>query len=365
MERLLSTGVFQSEHRQMRVSVGDILTFSAVAQGENPTKRHLNEVCEIVYRPHSLDLLIRQRLEAAYRNSTVFCWVIHNATASLAKALHNYMKEDPAYLGAMDVDFSRPEHLLFFRNKLPEMYRFHGTNFTFFYSMGMDEGSDMGLADLLRSHGFNVDREDRGARRTIFDDFDTLEHFKRIEDFKNIFAQIDGVGDDLASDLTLSLEELHPKLFDALASAARSMERAETSEDLAQAALTGRRILERIADYLFPPQDDDHKGHKVGQAEYRNRLWAYVDQTIDETEGDMDLLSELGGECDRLVELFNSGLHAEPSHQKIECAFRDLVKWLAAVIDISPSSVRRPYLAYGDNLIAMLRESIDRRSEVE
>jgi hypothetical protein len=45
------------------------------------------------------------------------------------------------------------------------------------------------------------------------------------------------------------------------------LDRAETEEDLAQAALSGRRLLEKTADYLFPPQPTDWNGRKVGKAQ--------------------------------------------------------------------------------------------------
>ena len=61
-------------------------------------------------------------------------------------------------------------------------------------------------------------------------------------------------------------------------------------------------------------------------------------------------LDRLGKELDRLVELFNSGLHAETSRQRVEAGFRDLVIWLAAVIDLSPVATRLPYLAYEPEL---------------
>jgi len=98
------------------------------------------------------------------------------------------------------------------------------------------------------------------------------------------------------------LEELHPKLFDAFAAAARTLDRAETEEDLAQAALSGRRLLEKTADYLFPPQSIDWNGRKVGKAQYKNRLWAYVERTLLASRGaDLTALDRLGKEANRLL----------------------------------------------------------------
>ena len=209
-----------------------------------------------------------------------------------------------------------------------------------------------------------MQHEDMGARRTIFDNFYTLDHFARVEDFKRVFARIKGLDRDRASDLALTLEELHPRLFDALASAARALERAETPEDLAQSALSGRRFLEQLADYLFPPRTTPWNGRQVGRAQYRNRLWAYLEQTSDELKIDKtSTLAALGTEADRLVELFNAGLHADPIRDKVESAFRDLVLWLTNVIDLSPTHARRPYLAYEGELKNFMGEVLVDRVE--
>ena len=47
MRRILGTGVLQSANRNMRVSTGDILTYSAASELKVP----LTKLCEKVYRP--------------------------------------------------------------------------------------------------------------------------------------------------------------------------------------------------------------------------------------------------------------------------------------------------------------------------
>lgn len=246
-------------------------------------------------------------------------------TTPIAEALHNKLVSDPAYLGAMDIDFSEPLHLHLFRNSLCEEYRLHGTRCSIFYAMRNNEDPDLAVREGFERHGFSVDFEDSGARRTIFDNYDTVEHFKRVEDFKLVFSQFNIVGPDRASNLTLSLEELHPRLFDAFASAARTLARAETEEDYAQAALSGRRLLERTADYLFPPRPGRWNGRKVGRLEYKNRLWAYIEHASTESATpDPSALTRLGTEADRLVNLFNAGTHANATREKVEAGFSAL-----------------------------------------
>jgi hypothetical protein len=352
MERILGTGVLQQATRHMRVSVGDILTY-----GRAPT---LPQTIFGVYRPNNFDRLIHERLSATHGKATVFCWLFQNMTLAIADAMHARLAIDTTYLGAMDVDFSDAVHLQFFRNSLPEFYRLHGQRCSMFYAMGENEDPDLAVRDAFEQQGFSVEYEDAGARRTIFDNYDTIEHFRRVADYSRVFAKFEGVSEDRAADLATTLEELHPKLFDTFASAARALERAETEDDFAQAALSGRRFLEKIADYLFPPQEESRKNRKVGPAQHKNRLWAYLEETIDEVGiTDSTTLSTLGNEVDRLLDLFNAGLHADPTRVKVEGAFRDLALWLNKVIDISPSHMRRPYLAYEEELRKLLADFLD------
>jgi len=347
MDLILGTGVLQTANRNMRVSIGDILTYMRAANSSTPTVSYLEQLCRTVYHPVKFDRLIQERLTPTFKTSTVYCWLFQNITELIAQRLHTELKTAESYLGAMDIDFSKPLHLTFFRNELIEAYRLNGLKCTVFFEMNSNQGTDIVVKEGFESHGFSVADEDKGARGTIFDKYDTVEHFKRVESFKSIFSKLPSLNEDIASELAHSLEELHPKLFDALAAAARTLERAETEEDFAQAALSGRRLLEKIADYLFAPQSTDWNGRKVGKKQYKNRLWAYIEKAIT-SKGSTNkiLLERLGKEADRLIDLFNSGLHADPPREKVELAFRDLVIWLADILKIDPTAARAPYLAY-------------------
>lgn len=362
MDAVLKTNVLQQESRAMRVSVGDILTFGAVSQSNDRTYAALDRLCRAVYVPATFDRINKPQLEATYTTATVYCWLFQNMTQIAAERLHHKLQARPYYLGCMDVDFSSPLHLQFFRNSLPERYRLSGTKCAIFYDMGENEDPDISVKEAFERGGFEVGYEDQGARRTIFDNYDSLEHFKRVESFKSFCSNLPDLDNDDVSALAHSLEELHPRLFDALAAAARTLERAETEEDYAQAALSGRRLLERTADALFPPQEPDWNGRKVGPAQYRNRLWAHIEKALSATGAPAGRLMPLGKEADRLVELFNSGLHASPTREKVELAFRDLVVWLSAIIDINPSMARDPYQPYEGELSSFLQSVLTRTS---
>lgn len=55
MERILGTRVLQGTNRYMRVSVGDILTFSAASEAEIRTLSGFVRLCNRVYRPKKFD----------------------------------------------------------------------------------------------------------------------------------------------------------------------------------------------------------------------------------------------------------------------------------------------------------------------
>lgn len=343
---ILGANVLQKEKRSMRVSVGDILTYSAVSQSETRTYDHLKKLCQQLYLPISFDRLNKQKLEATFTTATVYCWLFQNMTKQAGDHLHKILEPNDCYLGCMDVDFSQPLHLLFFRNSLIEEYRLMGTKCAVFYEMGRNEDPDMSVKDQFEQHGFTLEYEDQGVRRTSFDNYDSLDHFKRVESFKSFCSRLPDLNSDDASALAHSLEELHPKLFDAFAAAARTLLRSETEEDYAQVALSGRRLLEQTADALFPPRDEEWNGRKVGIHQYKNRLWAYVESALSASGEPSERLMPLGEEVDRLVSLFNFGLHATPTREKVELAFRDLIIWLSKVVDINPAMSRDPYQPY-------------------
>ncbi|ENK1257747.1 hypothetical protein AB2066_004368 [Vibrio vulnificus] len=350
LEKVLATGELQKSSRFMRVSIGDILTYSVSA---GKTYDQLEELCHKVYVPSNYDRISWTALRGTYRTATVYCLLFQNMDKNCADGLHNALKvAEPSYLGAMGVEFSNLLHLTFFRNYLWEVYRLNGEHVNLLVEMNDFEGFDYAVKETFEEQGFTTSFEDIGARRTFWDKFDTLEHFKRVADFKRTFLTMDNVTEDLASDVIHSLEELHPKLFDKFASAARAMERAETEEDLAQASLSGRRVLESFADYLYPPSKEKYKGRKIGNAEYKNRIWAYIETTLDEMQDDEKeaKLLALGKEADELVKLFNAGLHANPCKASIEQAFSRQLQWIQSMIELSPEKARKPYLAYEEEL---------------
>jgi hypothetical protein len=133
----------------MRVSVGDILTYSAAAQSTEKTYDALEKLCQTVYVPAAFDRLKRTSLEATYTTATVYCLLFQNMTQKSADELHLKLEPMDFYLGCMGVDFSRAFHLQFFRNSLIERYRLVGKTCTVFYAMGENEDRDLSIKEAF------------------------------------------------------------------------------------------------------------------------------------------------------------------------------------------------------------------------
>jgi len=85
-----------------------------------------------------------------------------------------------------------------------------------------------------------------------------------------------------------------------------------------------------------------------------------VEQALSSSGEAPERLKTLGKEVDRLIELFNAGLHAAPTREKVELAFRDLILWLSTVININPAMARDPYLPYSGEVDAFWLSEVSR-----
>lgn len=342
-------GILQASGRHMKVSIGDVLIF-----GKSKSWDEYDDITNRTYFAGRWSLLHERRLRATFRKATVYALTFENMTKAIAEQLHRALTKDDAYLGLMEIDLAYGPHLGLFRNSMVTSYRILGTTCHVFYSM--DYERDDHELNAMRQLGFvDVQWEDKGARGTIFDDFDTPEHFEQVAAFRNVISSFIAGGMDAASELVMVLEDLNAQLFQALGAAVAALARAKNTEDIAQASLSGRRYLEKLADALFPPRQEDYKGRKAGREQYRNRIWAYI---ADNTPSNSDLMQALGKEADRLVGEFNSGLHSEQQKERVLQALADCAAFTGAVLALNPPASRKPYLAHEKRILEFMREVI-------
>ncbi len=361
LEKILSTSVLQSSQRSMRISVGDILPFAY--DPETKETRNIgkaNAAFENI--PEGLRFFNTQAGPIT-DDMIIYCWIFQNISIDLMMDLHNQLRSDETYHGVLELDFSIQRHLVQFRNNLIEHYRFCGKECSIFYMMH-NEDPDLSEKETLEKAGFETSYEDIGGRTSIFDGFNTYDHFCRIEDFRSFMLQLNWP-EEQVSQLIYDLEELHPYLFDILFAAVRTHENSEIIEELSQAHLSGRRFIEHLADFLFKEQKEPYKCldgeyRDVKQSNYTNRIAAYIEQAMKSSGTiEKETLESLGKEIYRLYnDVFCKGVHKPyASNKEFESLkknqaenFSDLGSWLLKLIELHPTSFRKPYLAYGEHI---------------
>lgn len=349
-DAVFATGIIQRSGRHMKLSIGDVIV--GLERGQD------SEALFMAAFGHSgWARVYDERLVEGF--PTVFGMVFENMPRELAIELHEALFRHSGYLGAISVHFEFPPHLALYRLRLPPQYRLEGTKLRSFYPMGSQDGCDPSDLEDMRRLGYkDAEFEDTGASRTILDDFGTPRHFERVAAFREILIDSLEGGEDDAYQLTMMLEDLSPKLFNALGAAAERLANAENEEEVAQVAISGRRYMEQLANALFPPTDAPRGKRKLDKASYRNRLWAFAE---DHAQNDPVRLSTIGKEVDRVVEEFNAGLHADQPKERVARSISDAAVLSATLFALKPDGVRNGYLAYMNSFRAFARELAERR----
>lgn len=355
-DTIFGTGVLQSSNRHMKVKHGDVLIYSHARTYED-----YERIAEATYFGTTWSRVKAERIRASYMRETIWAWIIQNVTQQVAEDLDASLSSESSYLGLHAVDYSYPPHLALYRNSMPEYCRIVGTVCLLPYSMGYEDEKDEFEAEHLLTLGFTkVDWEDRGAQGTIFDDYDTLEHFQQVRDVQAVFARGLPEGDYEAEELVMLMEDLNPRLFNTLGAAVRAVSRAQNEEDIAHVGISGRRYIEQLADVLFPPQAELHNGRSVTKDKFRNRIWAFIDQAVPlSIENRVEEIRRHGLEVDRLIDEVNSILHGTPDKTRALKILFDLAKLSIDLLQLDPVATRRPYDAYNENILKLLRGTLD------
>ncbi len=242
------------------------------------------------------------------------------------------LKKTDFYLGAIQVDETSKTHWLAYPGSLVPCYRIVGKSLNVFWDGVSDDSKDEGHLEELKELGFkDVSFESLNGRFTIFDNYHNYEHARRIAELKA------DLGDSLASlaDQVISrLSDPAPEIGSKLWSALRSFNRAEVNEDYAHVAVSCRRIIEYVADCLFPSQAKEVGGRKVGKAQYKNRILAFASKELaSNTNIELVAISveSLATQLDKLSNLSNKGVHAEVFKSE---ARRCLIKTILILDDI-------------------------------
>jgi hypothetical protein len=350
LKNILSTGILQASGRHMKVRIGDVTTLFT------PSREELTKLGDSLFFSQGCEFLNSRRVREVFLTSVIFTWVLENVDEPTAQRLHRALSADEGYLGMHSVDLANQTHLGIYRLNLGLRYRIKGKTCHLFFVMNDEDSKDLGEFNSLRESGFFdvLEWEDLGAHGTVFDDYDTPDHFERVEIFSLLAAKNLLGGRDEADDLVLMLEDLSPPLLATLGSAARALILATHKEDVAQAGISIRRYIEQLADALFPASEVSFHGREVTTNKFKNRIWAYIDSSIPNDAPNRSARVEtLEKELRRLVEEVNArAVHSDtPEKQRLNKALSDLARFSVALLQLNPETARQPYFAFQNKII--------------
>ena len=219
------------------------------------------------------------------------------------------------YLGALRCSRARCAWL-FYDSRLPPMYRVVGDQLRLMYreyEVAVEEDNrDFQQFEAWRERGTFSRLNGRIlASGIVFDPYDNQEYARTLgesEEFvRDQFSK-------MLDDILLGIAKIDPRLVRNLHGALKAFDGWANSDSSAQVAVSSRRFLERLADALYPPRSDLVDGRKVGKAEYRNRLWAFIRSSVDsrsQQEIMLSTLSDVGARVDALDAVANKGIHAD------------------------------------------------------
>jgi hypothetical protein len=288
----------------------------------------------------------------------IYVLVFEGMGSKIRDVLHTSLEDNEAYLGAQQVHETNPIHWVLYGASLTPSYRLLGKELRLFYFMGEKVTRDEGMAEHWRKLPFSsVTFEDLGVRHTIFDTYNSHKHACHVADLsETLVDHLDG----LADQVLLRLADLAPQLTDMLYSAFQRLEHLETSEDLAYASLSCRRILKDLADALYLPRKELVEGRRVTDKEYRNRLWAYISDCLSGREKELLIaeLNDIGRRVEKLDALANKGIHDKVSLSEARRLLLGEVILLYDILTLAPPP--RKSLVHPDEKILMeLTREID------
>lgn len=358
-EKVINSGVLQTCNRAKRFAEGDILTFS-----RSKTYWEYKLTTLSVLETDGLYLLKQDKASALLPNITICVFLIQNMSEQITREVDNYLSGFDWYLGAIEVDFSEPKHLVYFRNSLVERGRLQGKKCRLFYSMGdLENTEDVYLIAQFENAGFETKYVDSGARRTIFDDYDTLEHFERVSYVHQFGLQYLELECEEIDEVIHNLEETHPKLFEPLHAIAKAMKQAKTTEEFAMAGLGCRRFMKLLTDAWFPaPKSGTHNGRAVTDSHVKNRFWAHLSSNLNLNGAEF---KRLGKQFDSLWEKASKYLHENsPEKDELFNLIKGILSLVSEVVSVDIDASARPYSAYSDSIKSFWTDVVQDRNDI-
>jgi hypothetical protein len=361
MFKALLAGV-PASRRHVRIGCGDLLLHFHGAR----TRIDLEDRARrLLAREQSLwSTLDADAFPGAAKETDIFVLDVTGLTPVDARRIDEELRrldEKDSYFGALQVDPAVDMHWVFYDQSLPDAYRIAGDELRLLHEAAELEGDrDEGMQEHWRESGLfaSVVFEDIGLQGTIFDPYDTREYAQRLAELETQLTTQFAV---VANETLMRTGDLDPRLRDMLHAAFTAVEQVETNEQLSQAALSCRRFLERLADALYPPREVSEGERKLGRPQYRNRLWAYIEEHLEGRSKEVVLASfdDVGGRIDKLDALANKGIHgAEISAAELQRLLVGLTSLTFDVLTMAPPQDKPPYEPYEKHLFETLGEML-------
>lgn len=138
------------------------------------------------------------------------------------------------------------------------------------------------------------------------------------------------------------LLDLDPEIAEQLMLAFKSVS-SNSKEEWSQALTTCRRLLESLADKLYPPTDEKINDRTFNQGQYLNRLWRFMDISI-ESKSNKEMakthVDYLGSWLSAEYALACKGVHAEVTQIEATKAVFHIYLMLSDLLDyLDPSAI--------------------------
>jgi hypothetical protein len=145
------------------------------------------------------------------------------------------------------------------------------------------------------------------------------------------------------------LSQISPRVLEQFTAAYRRA-REDDAESKTHALTTCRRILESVADVVFPPQaepavDSTGKPRKVVAENYVNRLWMFLDASMSASTQSKLLLATLedfGSRIDKVYSLTNKGVHSDVAQAEVDTCVMQTYLLAGEILRIFEVSIQVP-----------------------
>lgn len=350
---------FEESDGQAHVEIftGDLLVHRHL--GNEAARETILEAL-IGYNPRRWRTVENEEFAAALFSVRVYVLAVEGLSDKLQDHVDAQLRRrHSAYLGAIEIDPGNRVHWALYRQRLIPRYRYVNGEIRIYYrkfeELAGADVKDIGVAEDLKRRGFDVTFEDIGVRHTIFDSYQSFEHSARVASLQRYLSEhLTRITDEIL----LRLSASDPKLKDTLYAALRGFERIETVDDIAQVALSCRRFLEGLANVLYPPREELVRGRKVSTAEWENRLWAYVEESLggDEQKLALAQLDDVGRRIKATIRLSNKAIHDRISHLNIHRLVVVVLVLTYDLLSLTPPPLQAPTEPYLETIDEIARD---------